>query len=630
MENNNYNNTENNMNGTVNTANTANAGETDSTASARQESGSTYSYSYLNQEQKNPNNIWRAEENTAGAYTGSNTCTDTRQGADSSYGSAYGSGTQGGAGSSYDSAYGSGTQSGADSSYGSAYGSGTQGGAGGSYGSAYGGTQAGAGSTCSSTQGGAGSTCSSTQAGADGAYGSTQAGAGNSYSSIYGTADKQTGWNTYTGAKQQKKEARAQKRAAKKADAAAGTGTGFGVKLARCASIALVFGLVAGTALEGSRYAVGSLLGTDSKEPAVVSESRTEQEVLKTEDGTTSTTPLSTAAGTGDGVVAIVEECMPSIVAITNMSLVQYQNFFGQVQQYETPSAGSGIIVSEDRDYLYIATNNHVIQSATTLTVRFHDDETAEAEVKGTDESTDLAVIRVKKTDLDADTLAAIKVATLGDSGEIKVGSQAIAIGNALGYGQSVTAGYISALEREVTTQDETTGRTYTNYLIQTDAAINPGNSGGALLNSSGEVIGINSSKYNDTAVEGMGFAIPSNTAKPIIEDLITKEVVSEDRAAYLGIYMEDVTAAISEAYHMPEGVFVKEVVKGAPAEKYGLKAGDIITAIDGRKVSTREELAKRLRYYEAGSEAELTVERQTENGYEEQKITVVLAKKES
>lgn len=618
MENNQYNKSENNTNESFNTTNTANAGTTDHTANTQQESSSTYSYSYLNQEQKNPNNIWRAEENTAGAYTGNNTYTNAQTGANSSYGGSYSS-SQTGAGSSYNS-----TQSGMDNNYGS-----TQSGAD----NVYGNTQTGTGSAYSSTQSTAtGQAYDSNAQGNSGAYSNTQTGTENNYSNIYGTAGSQSAWNTYSDAKQQKKEARAQKRAAKKANAAAtsGTSANFGIKLAKCASIALVFGLVAGTALEGSRYAMSSILGTNDKEPAVVSDAGTEQEVLKIEDNTKSTTPLSASSNTGDGVVAIVEECMPSIVAITNMSLVQYQNFFGQVQRYEMPSAGSGIIVSEDQDYLYIATNNHVIESATTLTVRFNDDATAEAEVKGTDESTDLAVIRVKKSDLDTKTLSAIKVATLGDSEKIKVGSQAIAIGNALGYGQSVTAGYISALEREVTTQDETTGRSYTNYLIQTDAAINPGNSGGALLNSSGEVIGINSSKYNDTAVEGMGFAIPMNTAKPIIEDLITKEVVSDDKAAYLGIYMEDVTSTISEAYHMPEGVFVKEVIKDTPAEKYGLKAGDIITSIDGRKVTTREELAKRLRYYEAGTEAELTIQRQTQNGYQEQTITVVLAKKES
>lgn len=627
MENNQYNNTENNTNDTLNTSNTESAGSTGQTANAQQESSSTYSYSYLNQEQKNPNNIWRADENTAGTYTtGSNTYTNTQTGANGSNtqaGSGYSSNTQAGSGYGSSAQTGSGyssTQSGINNVYGSTD-------------NVYGSSQANTGSAYSNTQTGtAQQSWDSNAQGTNSAYSGTQTGTDNHYSNIYGTASGQSGWNTYSDAKQQKKEARAQKRAAKKANAAAGTGTSanFGIKLAKCASIALVFGLVAGTALEGSRYAMSNLLGTNEKEPAVVSDTGTGQEVLKIEDGTKSTTPLSAASNTGDGVVAIVEECMPSIVAITNMSLVQYQNFFGQVQRYEMPSAGSGIIVSEDQDYLYIATNNHVIESATTLTVRFNDDATAEAEVKGTDESTDLAVIRVKKSDMDEKTLSAIKVATLGDSEKIKVGSQAIAIGNALGYGQSVTAGYISALEREVTTQDETTGRSYTNYLIQTDAAINPGNSGGALLNSSGEVIGINSSKYNDTAVEGMGFAIPANTAKPIIEDLITKEIVSDDKAAYLGIYMEDVTATISEAYHMPEGVFVREVLKGTPAEKYGLEAGDIITSIDGRKVSTREELAKRLRYYEAGAQAELTIQRQTQDGYQEQKITVVLAKKES
>lgn len=321
---------------------------------------------------------------------------------------------------------------------------------------------------------------------------------------------------------------------------------------------------------------------------------------------------------------------MPSIVAITNLSQKQLQNWFGQIQSYEVPSAGSGILVSEDEDSLYIATNNHVIEDATTLTIRFCDDTTASAEIKGTDPSMDLAVVEVKKADVKADTLSAIKVATLGDSEKIKVGSQAIAIGNALGYGQSVTVGYISALEREVTTQDEGTGKSYTNNLIQTDAAINPGNSGGALLNNSGEVIGINSAKYNDTSVEGMGFAIPSNAAKLVIEDLITKKEVSAENAAYLGIRPEDVTAMIAEAYNMPLGVFVKEVFKGTAADQYGLKAGDIITKIDGREIQSSEALLQRLSYYEAGTQVEVVVQRPSQNGYEEVTLSVVLGKKDS
>ena len=321
---------------------------------------------------------------------------------------------------------------------------------------------------------------------------------------------------------------------------------------------------------------------------------------------------------------------MPSIVAITNLSQKQLQNWFGQIQSYEVPSAGSGIIIDEDDDSLYIATNNHVIEGATTLTIRFCDDATAAAEIKGTDASTDLAVVQVKKADIQADTLQAIKVATLGDSDQIKVGSRAIAIGNALGYGQSVTGGYISALEREVTTQDEKTGKSYTNKLLQTDAAINPGNSGGALLNNRGEVIGINSSKYSDTDVEGIGFAIPINDAKLIFEDLITKKQVSGENAAYLGVQVEDVTAVISESYNMPLGVFVKEVYRGTAADQYGIKAGDIITRIDGRETQSSEALLRRLSYYEAGTQVEIVVERPSQNGYEEVVLSVVLGRQES
>lgn len=568
MENNNWNennvnnnnmntsSTENNTNGTAYTA------ESGGASASQPESGSTYGYSYLNQEQKNPNNIWRADENTTGAYTGS----------------------------SYNSA-----QSGTSNGYGT-----------------YSNPQS------DQTNGGAYTAQSDTANG--NAYGSTQQDYANNYSNIYGKANHQSaGWNTYSDAKQQKKAERAQRRAAKKAEAGTNANSNFGVKLAKCASFALIFGLVAGTAFEGSSYVAGSLFGTRDKEVSAVPDTGSSEDVLKIGEDTQTSAPLTaTASSTGDGVVSIVEQCMPSIVAITNMSQVQYQNWFGQVQKYEVPSAGSGIIVGENKDYLYIATNNHVVESATTLTIRFSDDTTASAEIKGTDVSTDLAVIQVKKADIDSGTLSNIKVATLGDSSKIKVGSQAIAIGNALGYGQSVTAGYISALEREVTTQDENSGNSYTNKLIQTDAAINPGNSGGALLNKNGEVIGINSSKYNDTAVEGMGFAIPSNTAKPIIEDLITKEQVSDDKAAYLGIHGENVTAAVTEAYNMPEGVFVKEVFKGTAAEQYGIKAGDIITSLDGRDIATMEVLHTRLSYYEAGSQVEIIVQRPMQNGYEE------------
>lgn len=587
MENNQYNNAENNTenypNETGAASNTQNAAEN---TGSQQENSSTYSYSYLNQDQKNPNNVWRAEENTAGAYQTGNTYTNGQDGRN---------------------AYGS-SQSSAGGAYGTA-----QTGAGNAY--SYGGAQTGADNAYQNARYAAGN--------------GTQPGGDNNYGNIYGNTENQAGWNTYTSAKAQKKEERAQKRAARKAENNAGAN--FGIKLAKCASIALVFGLVAGTAFEGSSYVAGSLFGTNETEANVSVEERKEQETMQIEDSTNKTTPITAVpTAAGDGVSAIVEECTPSIVAITNLSQKQLQNWFGQIQSYEVPSAGSGIIINEDDDSLYIATNNHVIEGATTLTIRFCDDTTAAAEIKGTDASTDLAVVQVKKADIQADTLKAIKVATLGDSEQIKVGAQAIAIGNALGYGQSVTVGYISALEREVTTQDENTGKSYTNKLLQTDAAINPGNSGGALLNNRGEVIGINSSKYSDTDVEGIGFAIPINDAKLIFEDLITKKQVSGENAAYLGVQVEDVTAVISESYNMPLGVFVREVFSGTAADQYGLKAGDIITKIDNRETQSKEALLRRLSYYEAGTQVEIVVERPSQNGYEEVVLSVVLGKKES
>lgn len=595
---NNYNNKENHTENYPNEAGAApNTQNTAENTGRQQENSSTYSYSYLNQEQKNPNNVWRADENTAGAYQTGNAYTNTN-------------------GQEGPNVYGS-SQS--------------------SAGSAYGTTQTGAGNAYSASQAGASNTYGSAQTGADSAYQNAQyttgngkqPGGDNNYSNIYGNTDSQAGWNTYSDAKAQKKEERAKRRAAKKAENSAGGN--FGIKLAKCASIALVFGLVAGTAFEGSSYLAGSLFGTNEKEANVSVDDRKEQETMQIEDSTSKTTPITAVpTASEEGVSAIVEECMPSIVAITNLSQKQLQNWFGQIQSYEVPSAGSGIIIDEDDDSLYIATNNHVIEGATTLTIRFCDDATAAAEIKGTDASTDLAVVQVKKADIQADTLQAIKVATLGDSDQIKVGSRAIAIGNALGYGQSVTGGYISALEREVTTQDEKTGKSYTNKLLQTDAAINPGNSGGALLNNRGEVIGINSSKYSDTDVEGIGFAIPINDAKLIFEDLITKKQVSGENAAYLGVQVEDVTAVISESYNMPLGVFVKEVYRGTAADQYGIKAGDIITRIDGRETQSSEALLRRLSYYEAGTQVEIVVERPSQNGYEEVVLSVVLGRQES
>ncbi len=241
--------------------------------------------------------------------------------------------------------------------------------------------------------------------------------------------------------------------------------------------------------------------------------------------------------------------------------------------------------MSQDADNLYIATNNHVVEGADSLTVAFSDNTTVSAEIKGTDPSTDLAVIRVALSSIDSDTLNTIKVATLGNSDDLKAGQAAIAIGNALGYGQSVTTGVISALNREVTVSDSNSNTNYTAELIQTSAAINPGNSGGALLNAAGEVIGINSVKYADTSVEGIGYAIPISTAMPIIEDLITKEKVDEADSAYLGIGGVDVTSDVAKTYNMPTGVYVTQVKENSAAEQAGIQKGDIITAFDGKDV---------------------------------------------
>lgn len=287
----------------------------------------------------------------------------------------------------------------------------------------------------------------------------------------------------------------------------------FGKKAAKFTAVALSFGLIAGVAFTGSSYALGNYLGTSS------SSSSSGSSALKTTNTSyTSSSDSSSSSSTSK----VVSEVMPSIVAITNLSVSQYNSYFASGQTYESESAGSGIIVSEDDDYVYIVTNNHVVENATTLTVQFSDDSTAEAQIQGTDSADDLAVVKVAKSDISSDTLNTIKVATLGDSDKLSVGDDVIAIGNALGYGQSVTTGVVSALNRQVEAQDESTGTTTTTTgLIQTDAAINPGNSGGALLDSDGNVIGINSSKFSSTSVEGMGFAIPINTAKSVISDLI-------------------------------------------------------------------------------------------------------------
>ncbi len=390
----------------------------------------------------------------------------------------------------------------------------------------------------------------------------------------------------------------------------------FGAKLTKCAAVALVFGVVGGTAFSGVNYFMNSRFAANGA--AIDTEAVEEQVKIQ------QTAAVANAVSTD--ISSVVESTMPSIVAITSMTQQEVMNFFGFGQTYESESSGSGFIVSKDENYIYIATNNHVVEGATTLTVQFNDEATAAATVRGTAPSNDLAVVQVAIADLPEETLNAIETAKTGDSGSLSVGEPAIAIGNALGYGQSVTTGVISALEREVTFQDEMTGETISNKLIQTDAAINPGNSGGALINVAGEVIGINSSKYSDTAVEGMGFAIPMDTAKPILEDLISNGKTTTTGTPYLGIYGVDVTKEVSESYNMPEGVYVAKLVEGSGAEKAGILAGNIITAIDGENVTSMEELKGKISNYKVGDTVMITIQIANNGTYIEKEMAVILS----
>ncbi|MEE1009317.1 MAG: trypsin-like peptidase domain-containing protein [Agathobacter sp.] len=392
----------------------------------------------------------------------------------------------------------------------------------------------------------------------------------------------------------------------------------FGKSIGKYVATATVFGLVSGTVFTGVCYTGNKYLNNTSTPVSTESSSSSGNITTNSKSNSSSISSVSD----------IVDEVMPSIVAITNTSTVNYQNFMGGRQQYESESCGTGVILSQDSDYLYIATNNHVVADANSLTVQFNDETTVSAETQGTYPSNDLAVVKVKTSDIDKDTLSAIKIATIEDSDSLEVGDSCIAIGNALGYGQSVTTGVISALNRSVTTEDETTGETITNSnLIQTDAAINPGNSGGALLNSSGKVIGINSVKYASTEVEGIGYAIPLSVAKPILESLIKSGSYTNDNAAYLGIEGRDVSSDIASVYNMPLGIYVNSVVSGSGAEKAGILQGDIITKFNGKDISSTTELQSYLASCSAGDTVKVVISRQNGNGYEEQELEVTLTK---
>ena len=386
---------------------------------------------------------------------------------------------------------------------------------------------------------------------------------------------------------------------------------GYAKKVALVVGAAVLFGAVGGVTMQGTSYLTGKLLGKNTK--STVGTTKTVSNAKLT---------TSTSTVTSD-VSDIVENTLPSIVSIANMSVQEVQNFFGGISQQESESAGSGIIISQNDSELLVVTNNHVVEGSDTLTVTFNDGNSVEAQIKGTDSARDLAVVAVPLDKISDDTMNAIKVATLGDSDSLKVGEPAIAIGNALGYGQSVTTGIVSA-----------TGRTIDGFdgeYIQTDAAINPGNSGGALLNANGEVIGINSAKINSSAVEGMGFAIPISDASDVIQNLMNKETrskVSDEERGYLGIKGYDVSEEGAQMYNMPTGVYVKEVMSGGGAEKAGLTKGSIITGFEGSSISSMSSLQEQLQYYKAGEEVTLTVQIPDKNGeYTEKDIKVTLGK---
>lgn len=383
-------------------------------------------------------------------------------------------------------------------------------------------------------------------------------------------------------------------------------------KWAKATGLAVVLGLVAGCTFQGTGYMVNKFLVND-----------TSSQDSKSVSSTKLTTSSDSSVVTTD-VTKIVDSCMPSVVSITNMSVQQVQSFFGGTQEQESESAGSGIIIGENDTELLIATNYHVVEGSDTLTVSFIDEESVEANLKGADSSKDLAVIAVNLDDIKDSTKDQIKVATLGDSDSLQVGEPAVAIGNALGYGQSVTTGVISATNRQLDG--------YSSNLIQTDAAINPGNSGGALLNSKGEVIGINSAKIAESSVEGIGYAIPISDVSDTLTDLMnqeTKTKVAEDEQGQIGIQGVDVTEDSAQMYNIPTGVYISSVVKGGGAEKAGLSKGMVITGIDGTTVDSMSTLQEQLQYYKAGETVKLTVEVPSNSGdYQEKEIEVTLGSK--
>lgn len=417
----------------------------------------------------------------------------------------------------------------------------------------------------------------------------------------------------------------------------------FQKKAGTTIALAVIFGLVAAVVFQAANFAADRFLNTGKSSVQIKTTDSVDLQETASDDSTADKVLSDSENGT---VAAVAQASMPSVVAITTVSVQEIPSFFGySSRQYKSASTGSGIIVGDNDDELLIATNNHVVDGATTLSVCFIGDDVANAEtetvnagdngdlnvedavsakIKGTDADNDLAVVAVKKSDIPEDTLNQIKIAQIGSSDDLAVGQQVVAIGNALGYGQSVTSGWISALNRTISTDDGTNST----GLIQTDAAINPGNSGGALLNMKGELIGINSAKYADSAVEGMGYAIPISKAKPILEELMnreTKEKVDSSKKGYLGVSLASLTTEAIEMYNMPTGAFVRNVENDSPAQEAGICKGDIIVKFDGQKVSDGDDLLDKLQYYKSGEKIEAVIARATNGEYEENTIELTL-----
>ena len=431
---------------------------------------------------------------------------------------------------------------------------------------------------------------------------------------------------------------------------------GFGKKAATAVALAVIFGLVAGAVFQGVNIAADKYRDNNSSSTQI-GKTETVTGTEKSTDGSSTESSVKSIVAESGTVAGVAQATMSSIVAITSVSVQEIPSFFGYgTRQYQSAGSGSGIIVGENDSELLIATNNHVVSGATTLTVCFAggdvvgaEEETqamasgdsitdssdssvdvnnaVSAKIKGTDEENDLAVIAVEKSDIPEETMNEIKIAQMGSSDDLVVGEQVVAIGNALGYGQSVTSGWVSALNRTISTEDgDTSG------LIQTDAAINPGNSGGALLNMKGEVIGINAAKYADSQVEGMGYAIPISKAEPILEELMNREtrdkIEDTSKVGYMGIKAADLTTEAIQMYNMPAGAFLTEVTPGGAADKAGIKKGDIVVKLDGQKVSGKNDLVDKLQYYESGETVEVVIARANNGEYKEEPVEVTLGSK--